>query len=109
LVLIDHDRSRARLDAFVDQPLEIPDRPGMARFHSGDGVACLGLVGIDRCGEANPIVGGITERLFLELGEVAEHLDELEADLVGRNQQLLKVAIELRLAPMNCSLRQPRS
>jgi hypothetical protein len=37
-------------------------------------------INVDRRCEANPVVGGITKRLFLELGEVAEHLDELEAE-----------------------------
>ena len=54
-ILVDHDRGRPRLDALVDQLLEISDRPSVARFHPGDGVMRRGLVGIDRCGEADPI------------------------------------------------------
>jgi hypothetical protein len=62
------------------------------------GVMRRGLVGIDRCGEADPILGGIADRFVVELSEVAEHLDELEADRVGRDEKLVEVAIELRLS-----------
>lgn len=109
LVLIDHDRGRARLDPTVDQLLEISDRARMARFHPSDGVVCLRIVGIDRRGEANPVAGGIADRIIAQLRQIAEHLDELETDLLGAHQQFLKIARGCGSPPMNCSLRQPRS
>jgi hypothetical protein len=69
----------------------------MAQFDLGDGVVHLRLVGIDRGREANPIVGSVADGLLVELSEVAEYLDELEADRMGRDEELLEVAIELRL------------
>ena len=58
----------------------------------------LGLVGIDRRGEANAVLGGKAERVVVELGQVAEHLDELEADGLGGDEEPVEIAIELRLA-----------
>ena len=43
-------------------------------------------------------LGGIADRFVVELSEVGEHLDELEADRVGRDEKLVEVAIELRLS-----------
>ena len=85
-------------DAPIDQLPEVPDRADVARFHLGDGVMRLGLVGIYRCGEANAVLGGKAERVVVELGQVAEHLDELEADGLGGDEEPVEIAIELRLA-----------
>ena len=65
---------------------------------SVDGVVRLWLVGINRGREANPVVSRVADGLLSsKFRQVAEHLDELEADRVRRNKQPLEVAIELRL------------
>jgi hypothetical protein len=100
-ILVDHDRGRARLDASVDQLLEISDRPGVARFHPGDGVVRLGLVGIDRGGKANPVVGSVADGVLVKLSEVAEDLDELKPIVLAVTRSFWKSRLSCGPPPMN--------
>jgi hypothetical protein len=56
------------------------------------------IVGVDRGGEADPCVGGEAQGVVAQAREVGEHLDELEAGLLGDAQQPQEIGVQLRLA-----------
>ena len=57
------------------------------------------IIGINRRGEANAIVRGIANRLFVKPGKIAEYLDEFVADGFCFLKEKFKVTVELRLPP----------
>lgn len=98
LIPIHHDNGSAGFDACSDQLFKVGHGPGVARLYPGYRVVPARFVRIDRRRKANPVVGGVLDRLVSEPGQIAKDFDEFEPQRLRLDQQILKIAIELRLA-----------